>query len=235
MSQLKSACSNMQMSSEADQRHFLEKSESSGGFLCFHYNRSSEHQEDSSHATFNFANDGMIVKIPGPQVLGYIQQMVPSDASIKFDPTKSLANEFYLPPPATPELARNTDKSAGGDVAGGHGGALKSSHPQDPAPEFSFKVGRTTMTPKAEKQDEDGGQQAKKPSGLLKAKPVVDGASTDSARNPPLVGMNPDPVAHGGNISDVFKRIVDQLETNDDTLRDAVKKWLQSPASGLAA
>lgn len=90
------------------------------------------------------------------------------------------------------------------------------------------------MTPKAENQDEDGGQQAKKPSGLLKAKSVIDLASTDSARKTPLAGMNPDPVARGGNISDVFKHIVDQLETNDDTLRDAMKKWLQSPASGLA-
>lgn len=54
--------SNMSLSSETEKKHFLEKSQSSGGLFCFHYSRSSEHQEDSSHATFNFANDGMIVK-----------------------------------------------------------------------------------------------------------------------------------------------------------------------------
>lgn len=209
--------SNMNLSSETDKRHFLEKSESSGGFLFFHYNRASEHQEDSSHATFNFANDGMIVKIPGPQILGYIQQLAPQDKSTKFDVAKSLASEFYLPPELSTDLAKNTESSSnpasGREVVPGRSTVPRSNSPSSVPAGFQFEVGKTTMTPKTGEAHKES------------AKPeVVKGAQPPAAEEPSVH-------IHDGTISDIFKHIADTLQTSDDTLKSALKKWLDSSSS----
>ncbi|KAI1880301.1 hypothetical protein JX265_001922 [Neoarthrinium moseri] len=101
--------SNMSMSAKEEREHMVKRSQSSGGFLFFHYNRASEESSDSSQATFEMASDGMIVRIPGPQILGYVQQIVPNDDSEAYDPQKSLGKEFYLPPQANPALSANKD------------------------------------------------------------------------------------------------------------------------------
>lgn len=90
--------SGMALATSTSKTHLLEKSQSSGGFLFFSYSRASESQHDTSRATFQTASDGIIIRIPGPQILGYVQQLVPADESIPYDPAQSLGKEFYLPP-----------------------------------------------------------------------------------------------------------------------------------------
>lgn len=210
--------SNMDLSSESDKQHFLDKSQASRGFLCFNYNRASEHREDSSHANFSFAKDGMIVKIPGPQILGYIQQMMPSDKSTKFDASKSLASEFYLPPELTTDLAKNTEDSSGSRQNGAkadHFNALPERENGFMPSGFQFQVGRTTMTPK-------GGEAT--PDGIATKSGAPNGAQPGSAHALPLHN-------HDGTVSDVFKHIVDTLQGSDDILKNAVKTWLNGPSS----
>ncbi|KAI8942298.1 hypothetical protein NX059_000377 [Plenodomus lindquistii] len=50
------------------------------------------------------ASDGMIIRVPGPQILAYIQQVVPNDASEAYNPAHALGTEFYLPPQASPKF-----------------------------------------------------------------------------------------------------------------------------------
>jgi hypothetical protein len=102
-------CSGMSTESREERKHLLEKAQASGGIFCFSYNSASENSKDSSAASFSLASDGMIVRIPGPQILGYVQQILPRDMSTKYDATNSLGKEFYLPPPVSIEKAQNKD------------------------------------------------------------------------------------------------------------------------------
>lgn len=108
--------------SDQQKAHMLKKSQTSSGCLCFSYNRASESQTDGSAASFQAANNGMVIRIPGPQILGYIQQLMPDDLSSSYDPALSLANEFYLPediasgaPLATARAFKGTDGLSSGD------------------------------------------------------------------------------------------------------------------------
>lgn len=97
-----------------DKTHLSEKAQSSGGCLCFSYNQASEHTKDTSRAAFDFASDGMIVRIPGPQILGYVQQVMPVDSTTPYETKLSLGQDFYLPETTTPAMATNPPKRAHG-------------------------------------------------------------------------------------------------------------------------
>lgn len=63
------------------------ESNSSGGFLCFSTSRASNSKNASSVAMSGAEGDYFYIKIPGPQVLGYYLQMVPSDKEVgKYQP-----------------------------------------------------------------------------------------------------------------------------------------------------
>lgn len=63
------------------------ESSSSGGFLCFSTSRASNSKNASSVAMSGSEGDYFYIKIPGPQILGYYLQMVPSDKEVgKYQP-----------------------------------------------------------------------------------------------------------------------------------------------------
>ena len=138
-------CSNMNTSTKEQRDHLLEKSQSSGGFLCFSYNTASETQKDSSTAAFEIASDGMIVRIPGPQILGYIQQIVPRDQSVAYDTLQSLGKEFYLPPPADPAHSVNKADTNTGNSGAARGLPAPGIRPSG-IPRPSFGIRTTTMS-----------------------------------------------------------------------------------------
>jgi len=63
------------------------ESSRSGGFLCFSTSRASNSKNASSVAMSGSEGDYFYIKIPGPQILGYYLQMVPSDKEVeKYQP-----------------------------------------------------------------------------------------------------------------------------------------------------
>ncbi len=70
--------------SDEDRSSFKENSATSGGFLCFSTSSSSSKTGDSSHSSSTQTSDGMVIRIPGPQILGYMMQLVHPDKSRDF-------------------------------------------------------------------------------------------------------------------------------------------------------
>ena len=95
--------SNFACNTAESQKFFHERVTNSGGFLFFRHTSTSETTTSTSSTSFQMAEDGMIVRIPGPQILGYVQQMVPYDYTSKYDKKYALNKAFHLPvvmPPA---------------------------------------------------------------------------------------------------------------------------------------
>ncbi|TCD66802.1 hypothetical protein EIP91_000938 [Steccherinum ochraceum] len=67
----------------------------SGGILCFSYSSSSSSSSNSDSYSFQSCSDGFVVRIPGPQILGYIMQMTDNDATTNM-PAK-LPSDFFIP------------------------------------------------------------------------------------------------------------------------------------------
>ena len=63
---------------------FDSQSESSGGFLCFSHSSGSRSSSDSSSSSSTQTQDGIVVRIPGPQILGYVMQLTGQDQSRPF-------------------------------------------------------------------------------------------------------------------------------------------------------
>lgn len=55
---------------------------SSGGFLCFSSSNASSSKNSSNIAMSGSEGDYFYIKVPGPQILGYYLQMVPSDQNV---------------------------------------------------------------------------------------------------------------------------------------------------------
>ncbi|KAJ6632397.1 hypothetical protein B0H10DRAFT_13911 [Mycena sp. CBHHK59/15] len=70
-------------------------SASSGGFLCFSYSHSNSSSSSSDSSSFQSFNNGFIVKIPGPQILGYMIQKTDGDAAQLMPAT--LPAGFFIP------------------------------------------------------------------------------------------------------------------------------------------
>jgi hypothetical protein len=81
----------------ADKKYLDEKTTSGGGFLFFSTSKTTQKTEDSASSAFQMASDGMIVRIPGPQVIGYIQQMLPYDGTHPFKKEEALQPDIFLP------------------------------------------------------------------------------------------------------------------------------------------
>lgn len=79
-------------SDDKSMKEFIDKqSKSSDGFMCF----SSRSSLDSSSTSITSASDGVVIRIPGPQILGYIMQLTSEDKSQEFRevPTQDLFPE----------------------------------------------------------------------------------------------------------------------------------------------
>jgi len=81
-------------SNSIDTKTLSKQANAAGGVLCFSFSHASNSSSDSSHVHMEHRSDGLVLKIPGPQILGYIMQLAPRDQSRKYEPTK---NTFYLP------------------------------------------------------------------------------------------------------------------------------------------
>ncbi|KAH8817664.1 hypothetical protein DL96DRAFT_393469 [Flagelloscypha sp. PMI_526] len=69
-------------SDAADQASFAaSQSASAGGCLCFSYSKSSSSRSESRSSAFQAYNNGFEVKIPGPQIIGYIIEKTDPDRS----------------------------------------------------------------------------------------------------------------------------------------------------------
>lgn len=98
------------------QSNFNEKSASSGGFLCFSHHSASEKSGESSSMSSESRSDGMIVRIPGPQILGYIQQLTPKDNSKEFQTGQSQIPVLNIPK-RQPPLVFDDGREAANDRA----------------------------------------------------------------------------------------------------------------------
>ncbi|KAJ7307768.1 hypothetical protein DFH08DRAFT_651710, partial [Mycena albidolilacea] len=68
---------------------------SSGGFLCFSYSNSRSSSSTSTASSFQSYKNGYIIKIPGPQILGYMIQVLDADQT-QFMPNELPAG-FFIP------------------------------------------------------------------------------------------------------------------------------------------
>ncbi|KAI0050912.1 hypothetical protein FA95DRAFT_499075 [Auriscalpium vulgare] len=63
-----------------------EKASASGGVLCFSFSHASHSEGDSSSVSTQTMSNGLVVKVPGPQILGYMMQVTPRDATSEYKP-----------------------------------------------------------------------------------------------------------------------------------------------------
>lgn len=77
--------------------NFQEKKASSGGFLCFSHSSGEEHSGSQQDSVSEARSDGYVVRIPGPQILGYIQQLTPEDNSVLWDAEQSILSNLNIP------------------------------------------------------------------------------------------------------------------------------------------
>nr|GAT54779.1 predicted protein [Mycena chlorophos] len=71
-------------------------SEVGGGFLCFSISKGSASQSGSESSNFEPRSNGYIVKIPGPQILGYMIQETDADQG-ELMPAKLDHEKFFVP------------------------------------------------------------------------------------------------------------------------------------------
>jgi len=77
------------------QENMSDSSSKSGGILCFSYSSSnSSSSSDNSHTMFS-CSDGCVIRIPGPQILGYVMQLTENDKTTKMPAT--LPANFFVP------------------------------------------------------------------------------------------------------------------------------------------
>lgn len=83
--------------SSSFKKHFDKQSESSGGFLCFSHSSASRSSADSGASSTTSAQGGVVVRIPGPQILGYMMQLTAKDESQHFKETA--AEDIFIEDP----------------------------------------------------------------------------------------------------------------------------------------
>ncbi|KAJ7153279.1 hypothetical protein C8R46DRAFT_1197359 [Mycena filopes] len=72
-----------------------EAAASSGGFLCFSYSQSDSKNSTSTSSSFQAFSNGYIMKIPGPQILGYMIQKTDTDDAHLMP--SELPKDFFIP------------------------------------------------------------------------------------------------------------------------------------------
>ncbi|KAF7344143.1 ZnMc domain-containing protein [Mycena venus] len=87
---------------------------SSGGFLCFSYSQSSSSNSSATTSNFQAYSNGYIIKIPGPQILGYMIQKTDADET-QLMPT-ALPADFFIPDDEYNNTVNGTQPSKGGEL-----------------------------------------------------------------------------------------------------------------------
>ncbi|TCD60728.1 hypothetical protein EIP91_009622 [Steccherinum ochraceum] len=82
-------------STTSSNNEMMKQASASGGVLCFSYSQSSSSSSSDSSYSFQSCTDGCIVRIPGPQILGYIMQLTDNDNTTNM-PAK-LPSDFFIP------------------------------------------------------------------------------------------------------------------------------------------
>ncbi|NEQ96745.1 MAG: hypothetical protein F6K30_08480 [Cyanothece sp. SIO2G6] len=62
-------------------KHAQSASSASGGFLCFHYSHAESSSSSSQTSYHGHQNSHYYIRIPGPQILGYVLELVPQDTT----------------------------------------------------------------------------------------------------------------------------------------------------------
>ncbi|KAI0071193.1 hypothetical protein K474DRAFT_1712673 [Panus rudis PR-1116 ss-1] len=81
--------------SEDDKQNYQKQSSSAGGVLIWSYSSSESESSESKSHSFQAYSDGFIVRIPGPQILGYVMQLTDRDATVPMP--KTLPSGFLIP------------------------------------------------------------------------------------------------------------------------------------------
>lgn len=161
----------------ADKKYLDEKTTSGGSFLFFSTSKTTQKTEDSSSSAFQMSSDGMIVRIPGPQVIGYIQQLLPWDGTHPFNKKEALRPDIFLPgdeiktPAAGPEKGRSI------------GRGLDPTARTTTTDKKKFTVRSTKPSFNGNGHDESGDSSAGKPSRAQAPKPKPNGQSHEDAAN----------------------------------------------------
>jgi hypothetical protein len=87
----------MSVETVADKQYLEEKMNSGSNFLFFSTSKPAQKTQSSSSSRSDLAKDGMVVRIPGPQIIGYIQQMLPWDSTHEFKQDDTLKTDIFLP------------------------------------------------------------------------------------------------------------------------------------------
>ncbi|THH31486.1 hypothetical protein EUX98_g2707 [Antrodiella citrinella] len=98
----------------ATKRSMAQDASASGGVLCFSYSQSSSSSGSENLYSFQQCSDGCVVRIPGPQILGYIMQLPDPDKTV--DMPKKLPADFFIPDADYDAATADT-----GDVDRSHG------------------------------------------------------------------------------------------------------------------
>jgi len=78
-----------------DIKKYLHKeSSSSGGFLCFTASSSSSSTQHSESSYSSVTDDGLIIRIPAPQILGWFLQSVPKDKTDPYDNNAAIPQDL---------------------------------------------------------------------------------------------------------------------------------------------
>ncbi|KAJ7907565.1 hypothetical protein B0H13DRAFT_2501759 [Mycena leptocephala] len=117
-------------SSSSDQKAVDSKSAaSSGGFLCFSFSQSSSSSSSATSSNFQAYSNGYIIKIPGPQILGYMIQKTDSDEA-QLMPAE-LPADFFIPDDEYNKTVDGTQPSNG----------------VNPTPASDVNTGKSTVSP----------------------------------------------------------------------------------------
>ncbi|KAJ6483193.1 hypothetical protein C8R45DRAFT_299355 [Mycena sanguinolenta] len=73
----------------------MESAATSGGILCFSYSNSSSSNSTATSSSFQSYANGFVVKVPGPQILGYMVQVAEPDQTTLMPAT--LPANFFIP------------------------------------------------------------------------------------------------------------------------------------------
>jgi hypothetical protein len=89
--------SGMSVETVADKQYLEEKMNSGSNFLFFSTSKPAQKTQSTTSSKSDIAKDGMVVRIPGPQIIGYIQQMLPWDSTHEFKEDDTLKTDIFLP------------------------------------------------------------------------------------------------------------------------------------------
>ncbi|TCD66804.1 hypothetical protein EIP91_000940 [Steccherinum ochraceum] len=79
----------------ASKRNLRQDASASGGILVFSYAQSTSSTSSENSYSFQSCADGCVIRIPGPQILGYILQLTDNDTTS--DLPRRLPDDFFIP------------------------------------------------------------------------------------------------------------------------------------------